>query len=119
MDKGVAIPYIVALVIGLIVVVIMIYLIYRFSGEEKWSAEKCRARFMDWCMMCKNIGWSDSNKLRLPSDLVNNCKDIFIKYFAFTLETNCGNSDWCNEYCNTSKTKLDCCTVGVKNDKCQ
>jgi len=111
MKKGVAIPYIVALVIGLIIVVIMVYLIYRFSGEEKWDAEKCRAMFMDWCIMCKNIGWSDSDKLKLPSDLVINCKDILAKHFAFVLDSR-------NDYCDTWKTKVDCCTVGVKNDVC-
>ncbi|MEM5790455.1 MAG: hypothetical protein QXP77_00125 [Candidatus Aenigmatarchaeota archaeon] len=120
MEKGVAIPYIVALVIGLIVIVIIVYLVYRFvigGGGGSASVETCRARFMDWCTMCRNIGWSDGNKLTLPQNLIDECKDVIAKHLGFYIDV-CTSADWCNKYCDNRKTKLDCCTVGVKNDEC-
>jgi len=122
MEKGVAIHYIVALVIGIIVVVIMVYLMYRYVSREKLSAEECRARFIEWCTNCRNLNWQYSDVIKLPQKIKDECRDIFSKYFGFTLECSDPNNpnpdNWCNDNCNTWKTKADCCTVGVKNDVC-
>ncbi len=113
MGKGVAIPYIVALVIGLMILVIMVYLINKFiiKGGGGTSAEICRSRFIDWCIMCRNLGWKRDN-LIIPSSLVNDCGEVIGKHLGFYID----NAE--NRFCDTIKTKLDCCKVGVKNEQC-
>ncbi|MEM5790457.1 MAG: hypothetical protein QXP77_00135 [Candidatus Aenigmatarchaeota archaeon] len=55
MEKGVAIPYIVALVIGLIVIVFIVYWVYRSFGGQGVSCSDCKSQFIDWCTRCAMV----------------------------------------------------------------
>ncbi|MEM3714534.1 MAG: hypothetical protein QXP77_00070 [Candidatus Aenigmatarchaeota archaeon] len=59
--KGIAIPYIIALVIGIIVLVFIVYWLYRLFGPGPITAEQCRSLMIQWCNACKNLGWSGGN----------------------------------------------------------
>ncbi len=105
---AIAVPYIIALVIGLIILAVMVYLFLRASGSGKLSTEECRSRFIEWCGMCSNLRWSPS--LSLPQNLVDDCRDVLYRHLSFNISEygNCGEED----------AKKDCCTVGVKNEFC-
>ena len=106
---AIAVPYLIAIVIGVIILAVMIYLIFKSSsGGEKMSAEECRSRFVEWCSLCLNSGWKDF--IRLPEDLKSQCAEVMETHLGFNI----------NQYnnCSAEDAKLDCCTVGVKNEKC-
>ncbi|MEM5854591.1 MAG: hypothetical protein QW228_09565 [Candidatus Aenigmatarchaeota archaeon] len=50
-----AIPYIIALVIGIIVLVFIIYWVYRLFTAPQISYEDCRTRAVQWCQACRSI----------------------------------------------------------------
>jgi hypothetical protein len=55
--KGVAIPYIIAILIGIIVLVIAVFIFYKSSGGAILTSEQCKARFLTWCTNCVMTGW--------------------------------------------------------------
>ena len=97
MEKGVAIPYIVALVIGMVVVVFIVYWVYKSFSSTVISAQECKAKFIDWCTLCLNNKWAGGS---LPSE-ISNC-----------LSTAYGISLAANSNCQTAKDK--CNSFGVK-----
>ena len=108
MNKAVAIPYLVALVIGLILLAILVFIFLRAATSPQLPAQECRSRFIDWCTMCKNVGWTD--KLKLPDSLKEACRDVLLDEMGFDIDdyNNCAHED----------VKKDCCEVGVKNEAC-
>ena len=97
MEKGVAIPYIIALVIGMIVVVFVVYWVYKSFSSGVMSAQECKAKFIEWCTLCLNNNWTGGS---LPSE-ISNC-----------LNTTYGISLSANSNCTTAKSK--CNSFGVK-----
>ncbi len=77
LKKGVAIPYIIALVIGIIVLVFIIYWVYRLFTAPQISYEDCRSRMIQWCTSCKSLGWSGGGKLEdfISKDCLNLLKN--------------------------------------------
>ena len=116
MSKAVAIPYLVAIVIGLIILVIMSYLLYKVYVTKKLPAEACRSEFMKWCSMCSNTGWKSS--LTISQQLVDNCKDVLLEQMGFDISDYSTPDPVGNTGCAHSDAKRDCCTVGVKNEMC-
>ena len=59
--KAVAVPYIVAIVLAVIIIGVAVYLIYRIVVKSPLSCEECRARFATWCATCylSNPGTTD------------------------------------------------------------
>ncbi len=56
--KGVAIPYMIGLLIAIIVLVVAAYLIYFFVIQNKpLSCTECGANFAAWCSRCYMSGW--------------------------------------------------------------
>jgi len=93
----VAIPYIVALVIGMVVVVFIVYWVYKSFSSTVISAQECKAKFIDWCTLCLNNKWAGGS---LPSE-ISNC-----------LSTAYGISLPANSNCQTAKDR--CNSFGVK-----
>jgi len=54
-SKGIAIPYIIALVIGIIVLVFVVYWVYRLFSAPQISYEDCRSRAVQWCQSCRAV----------------------------------------------------------------
>ena len=53
MSKGIATETIIKIMLGLIVVAIILYLIYKFVLKSPISPEECKARLVSWCTSCK------------------------------------------------------------------
>jgi len=73
----VAIPYVVALLLGIMVLLIAIYVIYKYVvGSSPLSCSECRAHLSTWCSDCylenypKDTGWSGGHKM---SDELKDC----------------------------------------------
>jgi len=58
MRKGIAVPTILKLVIGVIVIVIIVFLIYRYVLKSPIGEQECRARMTAWCASCQLSGWT-------------------------------------------------------------
>jgi len=59
--KGVAIPYVVALLLGIIVLGIFVYMIYlHIVKNEPLDCSACAARFTTWCSKCFLLSESGS-----------------------------------------------------------
>ena len=63
MKKGLAIPYIIALVLGIIVLAVCAYLIYRAFSEGKLDCGGCKAKFTTWCSVCYLGDWDEDYEL--------------------------------------------------------
>ncbi len=61
--KGIAIPYIIALVIGIIVLVFIVYWVYRLFTAPQIAYEDCRSRMIQWCTICRSLGWTGGGPL--------------------------------------------------------
>jgi hypothetical protein len=53
MRKAVAIPYIIALILGIVVVALVGYWLYRTYWGAPLGEQQCRARMISWCNSCK------------------------------------------------------------------
>ncbi len=77
MTKAVAIPYIIALVIGIIVVALLVYLVYKAVTNPAISVAECRAKVTDWCNTCKISNWSPNipitDEIKSCGNLVEGC----------------------------------------------
>lgn len=56
MKKGVAVPYIIAIVLGIAVLALLGYWFYITSGSL--TKEQCRTDYIGWCTHWKNDGWT-------------------------------------------------------------
>ena len=52
MQKGIAIQTILLLVIGIFVVGILVYLMYRYTSGTTIDCAGCQAKFINWCTLC-------------------------------------------------------------------
>ena len=59
LNKGIATRSILLMLIGLLVVVIIAYLVYRVSSSPTLTLADCRSKLHDACLTCKTAGWGD------------------------------------------------------------
>jgi len=52
MRKGIAIQTILLLLVGIIVVSILVYMIYRYTGGGVLNEQSCRSEMISWCNLC-------------------------------------------------------------------
>ncbi len=52
--KGIAIQTILLLLVGILVVGIIVYMVYRYFVGAPLSEQECRSRAITWCTGCKN-----------------------------------------------------------------
>jgi hypothetical protein len=71
MSKGIATQTILLLLVGILVVGILIYMVYRTVMNPQISEEECKARWISQCVMCKNANWE--NTAAPPSSLLADC----------------------------------------------
>ncbi|RLI97607.1 MAG: hypothetical protein DRP00_03795 [Candidatus Aenigmatarchaeota archaeon] len=94
MNKAVAIPYIIALVIGIIVLAFIAYWVYKSISSPILSLEECKSRVINWCTQCAAAGWPDEQaRMKMPDEL----RECANKYFGGVWGDNdcCGSSDTC------------------------
>lgn len=64
MRKGVAIPYIIGLLIAIIVLAIAVFLIYLYViRKEPLKCQECGAKFAAWCSKCYLKGFEGTNTM--------------------------------------------------------
>jgi len=117
--KGVAIPYIIALVIGIIVLVFVVYWVYRLFTAPQISYEDCRTRAIQWCQACravnptfdvggKNIGVTNLNSI------TRDCAKVLYGRFKEMNDFG-GDPDDANTigiHCNSAAASSFCSRVG-------
>lgn len=57
MIKGIAIQTVLLILIGVIVIGIMAYLVYKGATTKTLSVFECKAKLIDICRMCGNTNW--------------------------------------------------------------
>jgi hypothetical protein len=58
MSKGIATETIIKIMLGLIAIVIIVYLLYRYVLKSPIAPEECKTRFTAWCANCKIVSFS-------------------------------------------------------------
>jgi len=58
MTKGIAIQTILMLLVGILVVGIIVYVVYRYFVGAPLGEQECRARLTSWCSSCKVMNYS-------------------------------------------------------------
>ena len=95
MNKAVAIPYIIALVIGIIVLAFIAYWVYKSISSPILSLEECKSRLINWCTQCEAAGWPDDPtnpwRMKMPDEL----RECANKYFGGIW----GDNDCCGSSC--------------------
>ncbi len=91
--KGIAIRTILLILIGVIVLGVFAYLIYKASRTKTLSVFECKAKLIDICRICKNVNWSEDYDI--PSDIITECSK-YPEFFYWT------GKDTCDD------TKVDC-----------
>lgn len=73
MSKGVAVRTIILFLLGLLVLVIVAYMVYRVFYSPTIPLTECRTRWTYFCTECKVAGWSDNISVSKDlEDCVNN-----------------------------------------------
>jgi hypothetical protein len=112
MKKGIATETILLLLLGILVVGILVYLLYKYVFNPVLPEEMCKSRATSWCTLCKNA-YSDfqCHDTTQPPDGIPDCyvpvgKDL---------------SDCASEYfsgipkhCVDAGVNVECCD-GAKN----
>lgn len=78
MSKGIAIRTILYLLLGVIVVGILVYMVYTYTGGAQLDEQQCRSRVITWCTGCSVAGWADgTGTLAAGSDVGQCIEDYF------------------------------------------
>lgn len=76
MSKGIATETILYLLVGILVVGILVYLIYRYAISKPLGESECRSLAVSWCTSCKIVNFGqDGDGPAAPSDL-KNCASV-------------------------------------------
>ena len=117
MEKGVAIPYIVALVIGMVVVVFIVYWVYKTSSSQTLSIQECKSAYITWCTNCAQMNWPGWHCM--PPKVVE-CKDVLR---SIGLKVNTQPIAPCTTAppCNATDVLKDCAALGIclNNKECK
>ena len=99
MTKGIAIQTILMLLVGILVVGIVVYMVYRYMFAPGLGQNECRAQLVSWCTTCKTAGWSGGFGL---SDALRTCTNTFFG-------SNWASGDLCNQHNGATCTALNLC----------
>lgn len=105
MRKGIATQTILLFLVGIVVVSVLIYIVYRTVMNPSLSSEECRGRLIGWCTVCKNTNFENADPI--PIQILNDCKDALAKIGVY-IATESGGQKKCTEM------KTDCRRVGVE-----
>ena len=95
MTKGIAIQTILMLLVGMLVVGIIVYMVYRYFVGAPLGEQECRARITSWCSQCKIMDFA-SNGVPMTQSLA----ECVVKYF--------GDAAWDNANCDGAGHYCDC-----------
>ena len=73
MNKGLAVPYIIALILGVIILAVAAYLVYKSVWGSKLDCQECKAKFTTWCSICYLADWDKEYNLGDLSECVDEC----------------------------------------------
>jgi len=93
MTKGIAVQTILMLLVGIIVVGILVYMVYRYFMGAPLSEQDCRARVIAWCNGCRVMNFTQSG-IQVTSEMA----DCASTYFGSTLSA----GDSCNTDANSN-----------------
>jgi len=99
--KGIAVPFLVAFIIGVIVLAIAILLIYYVVEGGSWDCKKCRAQFTTWCSECFVVNvneeeWIEGTKL---GEKLSNCVKECGIWTSASAESDCqGAEETCKPF---------------------
>jgi len=98
MTKGIAVQTILMLLVGILVVGIIVYMVYRYFVGAPLGMEECRSRAITWCTACKNVNWGLTAAGPTITTELTNCAN---QYFP-TAPVNCAAaSGWCSAFIPT------------------
>jgi hypothetical protein len=89
MEKGIAITTILALLVGIVVVGIIVFLAYSYVPSPVLSEQDCRARLISWCTSCSVAGWKDVNSM---NDELKDCVETYFYTGTLTGEIKCDSN---------------------------
>ena len=89
-SKGIAIRTILLLLIGVLVVGIVVYMVYRYFVKTPLSEQECRARMVSWCTSCAVANWTSGYA---PGSELAECSDTnYGTGWSTSPPANCGAS---------------------------
>ena len=99
--KAVAVPFLIAFIIGIIILAIAILLIYYSVEGGSWDCKKCRTQFTTWCSECfvANVNEEDwTGGKKLGEELSKCVKECEI-WASASAESDCGGAkDVCKPF---------------------
>ncbi len=93
--KGIAIQTILMLLVGILVVGIIVYMVYRYFLGAPLSEQECRARVTNWCSSCRVMDFG-SNGVPMTESVAK----CVVNYF--------GDAAWDNSNCDAAGHYCDC-----------
>ncbi len=116
--KGITTQTIILILIGVLVIGIMAYLIYRAATTKGLSMFECKAKLIDICRMCKNTGWDESYMLDIAgtdddpyAKIITPCSG-YSEFFYWSDNCCCGSS-CCGCPGTCGNMPWDCGVLGV------
>lgn len=100
MRRGIAVSYLVLMLLGLLILAIGAFLIFKTSPAKKFSIEECRTRLIGICTTCKTRGWPDWPARNDPRwshvnkkfyYVIDNCSAMYDEFKEFRNRENCTN----------------------------
>ena len=71
MEKGdISTTALVAIILGVILAVVFVYLVYFYPKQAKLDCSLCKAEFTYWCSECNTTGDYSWAKVKMSDDLV-------------------------------------------------
>ncbi len=96
MSKAIAIPYIIALILGILVVALVGYWLYRVYWGAPIGEQQCRSTMISWCNSCKTANGFDMTSWEVgsgydPGTDLTNCAS---EHYGITLDSTnkCGGT---------------------------
>jgi hypothetical protein len=100
MSKGIAIETILMLLVGILVVGVVVYMVYRYMFSPGLNEQDCRSAAVNYCTTCKNSAdpnppytWSAS--ISAPASLTACAGKYFPTYFDGRCDM---DVDWCPSF---------------------
>ena len=98
MTKGIAIQTILMLLVGILVVGIIVYMVYRYFVQSPLGEQECRSRAIMWCTGCRNGEWTAGQGTLAGTEL-ETCAN---KWFSLPGLVDCNGADgWCAAFIPT------------------
>ena len=103
--RGIAVRTILLISVGVVVVGVLSYLVYRAATTKTLSVYECKAKLMDICRMCENTGWDETFTLEPEpfNSVIKPCSE-YPEFFYWADNINCGDVD-------PHRMKWDCNTL--------